>query len=61
MATSSSPPTLVDKLHLRWAVQGFTKRHIKTLIRCLVVLLASMVLFLDQASLQIMGQAGFFA
>lgn len=53
--------SLVDKLHLQWAVAGFTKRNIKTLIRCLVVLLGTLVLILDQAALQTMGQAAFFA
>jgi len=59
-AASPSRPPLVDRV-LPWLRPSLTSRNIKTFIRCLVVLLAALVLLLDTAALNAMGQAAFFA
>lgn len=53
-------PPLVDRL-LPWFRPSLTSRNVKTFIRCLVVLLATLVLLLETTALNAMGQAAFFA
>lgn len=51
---------MIDRF-LPWLRPSFTSRNLKTFIRCLIVLLATLVLLLDTAALNAMGQAAFFA
>lgn len=53
------PPTLVDRL-LPWLRPSLTRRNLQTFVRCNLVFLASLVLLVNQRTLNAIGQAAFF-
>lgn len=59
-AETAAKPALMDRL-APWLRPSLTRRTFKTFARCLLVLLAALVLMLAQKSLVAMGQAAFFA
>ncbi|KAJ6613973.1 hypothetical protein B0H10DRAFT_2436246 [Mycena sp. CBHHK59/15] len=61
-ADAAPPPATADPGQFAWVLPALkTPRTLKTWLRCVLATVAAMVLLVDNASLNSMGQAGFFA
>lgn len=60
--SEEKPSSLADRLGLSWLAPALkNKRTLKTWFRCLVVLLALLILMVVQKTLNSMGNAAFFS